>query len=201
MNNFSIDLNNIDEYGNPKKKKRRRNVNVNVNYYVYNNWNCRIAGMPEPTISNDMKRKKNKFEESSELERTKMTAFFNKVGIEHFGFTSVHEFVRHDGWFYKNGKKYMFEVKVRNIASDAYQTSVIEYGKYNYLKFNSKMDDFSGAFLFVFYTDGKILIQDIDRVEEVFSKMKAPKTTSGDRTMVEKQFLEIPINVNNLHDE
>lgn len=129
----------------------------------------------------------NKFEIAERLERELITGLLNTKGITNIKFSG--KYAQHDGEYITTaGDKVMFEVKVRNVTSNRYPTTVIERSKYEYLKNQS-----CKAYLFVFFTDNKVLIQDVKSGKVKYSTMNAPKTTSGNNTKIAKQFVEFNI--------
>lgn len=134
----------------------------------------------------------NKFQQSSKLERTKMTALFGLHNITNFSFTDDDGLERHDGEFQNPDnleESIMFEVKVRNVSSSAYRTTIIEESKYDYLMAFGKK-----AYLFIFFSDNTYFIHKLDPKNNYKKVSKsAPKTTCGNRTYVQKNFIEIEI--------
>lgn len=191
---MEFDLNKMSNEVNVKRSKRISNLPTNR----YNkDW-----AIITPSLSKkEVKPLSDKFKESSLIERMKMDDFLKSKGITDYGFTPIDSFERYDGWYRtKNGKKYIFEVKVRNVESTKYETTLIEKSKYDYL-YSSVFLTQVGCLVFIFFTDGKVLIEDILTVEPTFIEMSAPLTTQGYRGRVNKTFLEIPINLSNLHNE
>lgn len=129
----------------------------------------------------------NKFEIAEQLERKLITGLLDTKNITNIKFSD--KYAQHDGEYLTTaGDKVMFEVKVRNVSSNRYPTTVIEESKYEYLKSQS-----CKAYLFVFFTDNKVLIQDVKTGKVRYSTMNAPKTTSGNNTKIAKRFVEFNI--------
>lgn len=143
----------------------------------------------------------NRFQLASIKEREYMTNLLRSKGIKDWQvtFTDEKSFKQYDG-IYENskGEMIMFEVKVRNVASNKYPTTVIEQSKYNFL-IDAYRKEGVIPYIFIFFTDGKVLIQNLLSRTVVPKSMYAPKTTSGDTTKVLKHFMEIPIDDLNTH--
>lgn len=128
-----------------------------------------------------------KFKIAEQLERDLITDFLVDNNIKNIKFSG--KYAQHDGiYLTTTGEEVMFEIKVRNVASYTYPTTVIEKSKYEYLKKQS-----GKAYLFVFFTDNKVMIKNVKAGEVKHSTMGAPKTTAGDNTKIEKQFVEFDI--------
>lgn len=132
----------------------------------------------------------NKFKQSSLVERNKMTALFNMYGITNFSFTDEDSYERFDGEFTNlKNEEIIFEVKVRNIKSNAYRTTIIEKSKYDFLLSQDKI-----SYLFIFFNDNSYFIHKLDKNNNYnMVKRNAPKTTAGNNEMVQKEFVEIYI--------
>lgn len=130
-----------------------------------------------------------KFKKASLLERSKMEQVFNKEGIVNYNFTSAESKERHDGTFEnKKGTKITFEVKVRNIDVNKYDTTIIEKSKFDYLITQTN------PYLFVFYENDVYLSHRLKKNNNyVFSTKMAPRATMGDNTIIKKIMVEIPI--------
>lgn len=131
----------------------------------------------------------NKFEIASLLERQKMEKVFEKHNIETYCFTDANSYIQYDGYFInKNNNTITFEVKVRNLSSTSYKTTLIEESKLNFLYQKEN------PFIFVFFNDNKYLVHKIDKNKEYLISTKfAPKQTNGDNSKIEKRMVEIPI--------
>lgn len=132
----------------------------------------------------------NAFTQSSIKEREHMERVFLEREITKYSFTDEEGFCRHDGQFTNSkGQEIIFEVKVRNVSSTKYRTTVIEESKFDYL-----LDNRRPAVLFIFFTDGKYLIHKLSRDNKYYTtQMLAPRTTAGYNDKVLKTFIEIPI--------
>ncbi len=141
----------------------------------------------------------NKFTKASQLEREKMEKLFNKFNVAIYSFTDENSFDKHDGIFINSkDENIMFEVKVRNVTSTQYKTTVIEKNKYDYLMSQSD----KVPYLFIFFSDGTYFPHRLDKNNNYKqTAMGAPKTTSGDQTRITKQFIEIPLNFNNIYKQ
>lgn len=138
------------------------------------------------------------FIESSKTEREKMTKLFKQYNVNTYSFTSDTSHLRHDGEYKTNKYDVVFEVKVRNISSKSYKTTVIEESKYNYL-IDYAYRNGKEPYIFIFFNDGKVLIQNLNTVAHRIKNYQAPKTTAGDQTKVNKTFFEVEITNKNLH--
>lgn len=128
-----------------------------------------------------------KFRIAEELEHRLMTGLLTSKGITNIKFSG--DYKRHDGEYLNSkGENIMFETKVRNVTSDRYPTTVIERSKYEYLIRQDKP-----AYLFVYFTDNKVLIVDVKNSKSKFSQRMSPKTTSGNNEKVLKEFVEFNI--------
>jgi hypothetical protein len=131
----------------------------------------------------------NKFEQAALLERQKMEQIFKNKNITNYTFTDAKGFDKHDGTFVNTrGEIITFEVKVRNVNSGTYNTTVIEQSKYDYLLTQSN------PHIFIFFQDGRYLLHRLDSNKNyIFSTKFAPKTTSGYNQKIDKKMVEIPI--------
>lgn len=144
----------------------------------------------------------NQFQLSSIRAKELMNNLLNSKGIPNHDivFTDEKGYDKYDGTFKNSkGQTIMFEIKVRNVPSTQYPTTVIEKGKYDFLinQYNT-----SGVipYLFVFFTDGKVLMQNLLSKSVIPTRMFAPKTTAGNNKKVIKNFVEFPINCSNTHN-
>ena len=144
----------------------------------------------------------NKFIESSKKERELMLTIFNKHNITDYSFTDEYSSLRYDGIFNKESKgttrKIVFEVKNRKIDSNRYRTTVIEKSKYEFLIEFAKEND-AEPFIFIFFTDGTYLAENLNKCNVTFSKKYCPKTTDGNNSMIEKELCEILITKENIY--
>ena len=141
----------------------------------------------------------NNFTKSSTLERTKMESLFEKFNVINYSFTDEDSYEQHDGIFTNSrNEDIIFEVKVRNVPSNRYSTTVIEESKYNYLM-NQKD---KVPFIFIFFSDGTYFPHKLEEVNNYKrTVMSAPKTTAGDQTKILKHFVEIPIKINQIYKQ
>lgn len=142
----------------------------------------------------------NKFTEYSHIERMKMEQLFTKHNITKYEFTDSDGYDRYDGLFFNSkNERIFFEVKNRKVYSNQYTTSFIDYSKYEFLiELNKKTGD--KVFVFIFYSDDKVLIQDLTKANITKTEFNCPRTTAGDQTKVLKQMATIEINSKNLID-
>lgn len=143
----------------------------------------------------------NNFQTASIKSKEYMTELLKTQGIDSskICFTSEKGYKRYDGTYQNSkGKTIIFEIKVRNVASFQYPTTVIEQSKYDFLINEHKR---SGVipFIFIFFTDGKVLIQNLLGNSVTAKEYYAPRTTAGDNTRVIKKFMEFPINSSNTY--
>lgn len=135
-----------------------------------------------------------KFKIAEELEHKMMIGFLNSKGISNIKFSG--DYWRHDGEYINSkGDLIMFETKVRDVTSKYYPTTVIEKSKYDYL-----MGQKDPVYLFVFFTDNKVLVADVKKSDVKFTKRLSPKTTSGNKEKVLKHFVEFEIKDSTLID-
>lgn len=137
----------------------------------------------------------NKFEAAGNIERQKMTQLFHQFGITSYNFTSSTGYDRIEGYYTgTTGTEYVFEVKCRNLTTSAYTNTIIEKDKVDAVLKESKESNHQ-PILFFFFEDGKCLYQKLDH-ETFYSWYweKAPITTMGKRTMVDKQFVPFFLN-------
>ena len=141
----------------------------------------------------------NEFTKASQIERAKMEKLFEKFNVSIYSFTKDDSYDQHDGVFINSkDENIMFEVKVRNVTSTQYKTTVIEKSKYDYLM--SQTDKV--PYLFIFFSDGTYFPHRLDKNNDYKqSAMGAPKTTAGDQTRITKQFIEIPINPKQIYKQ
>ena len=144
----------------------------------------------------------NQFQLSSIRAKELMNNLLNSKGIPNhdIAFTDEKGYDKYDGTFKNSkGQTIMFEIKVRNVPSTQYPTTVIEKGKYDFL---INQHNASGVipYLFVFFTDGKVLIQNLLSKSVIPTRMFAPKTTAGNNEKVIKNFVEFPIDCSNTHN-
>ena len=132
----------------------------------------------------------NNFQQASSLERKKMEAIFAFHNITNYKFTDELGYARYDGEFVNSkGESIIFEVKVRNVTSTKYKTTVIEQSKYDYLITQSKK-----AYVFVFFTDDTYMMHYLNASNNYKkSQMYAPRTTAANTGHKVKDFIEIPI--------
>lgn len=142
---------------------------------------------------------RNRFEEASLVERRLTKEFLVSTGIAEKAiyFTDAKSYAAYDGSFYVNGQKIMFEVKVRNVSSDRYENTVIEQGKYNYLMACAKNSGVK-PYIIIFFTDGKVLVKNIEHCEVKLSEKYAPITTAIYTGKKVKNFMEIPFKMDEL---
>lgn len=130
-----------------------------------------------------------KFKVAEIVEKSLTTYMLVENGIEFDTIRFTEGFAQHDGEFVdKKGQTVKFETKVRNVPSDRYSTTIIEESKYEYL-----MAEELPTYLFVFFTDCKVFVQNVKKAEVSKKKKKAPKTTAGDNKKIEKTFVEFDI--------
>jgi len=131
----------------------------------------------------------NKFKQAALLEREKMETIFKRKGITSYNFTSIDSYDKHDGTFVNTrGETITFEVKVRNVNSGTYNTTIIEKSKFDYLLTQPN------PHLFIFFQNGRYLVHKLSADKNyIFSTKFAPKTTSGNTDKIDKQMVEIPI--------
>jgi hypothetical protein len=73
------------------------------------------------------------FSKAEDKERNVLTQLFAKNNITEYDFTENGSFDRHDVVFTQSDKTYIGEIKCRNISSTAYNDSLIDFSKINYL--------------------------------------------------------------------
>jgi hypothetical protein len=137
----------------------------------------------------------NKFTKASEIERQKMEYLFKKYNVSDYEFTPTESFESFDGVFTNSKKeKIVFEVKVRNVPSTQYKTTIIEE-----FKLDELLKKKEPSYVFVFFTDNKFMCHKIEAKENYkITKQLAPKTTCGNDAKIMKNFINIQIqNVKN----
>lgn len=140
-----------------------------------------------------------RFSEASIIERRMLEDMFIEGGVEEYGFTDEDSFEQYDGKYIYEGKKVIFEVKVRNIDSGKYKTTIIEESKYRFLLDYCKENPDVHPYIFIFFTDNKVFRGDLREERVNFVTKMAPKTTMGDNTKVKKKFVEIKIDKSKLY--
>lgn len=133
------------------------------------------------------------FQEASEIERAKMTQLFELNNITDFSFTPVESYEREDGYYNKATKAVVFEVKVRNLPSDKYDSTIIEYDKVQHLLAKGKELN-RIPFIFFFFNDNKYMAVKLSH-DTYYHPMilKCPKTTMGDSEWVYKRVVDFNI--------
>lgn len=130
-----------------------------------------------------------KFKLATELERRLAIKLLESKGIPLKNITFTGEFVRHDGEYVTDdGSVIMFETKVRNIPSTRYPTTIIERYKYEYL-LKQKFD----VLIFVFFTDGKVFVENVKTANVREMTRLSPRQTSGRNDMIMKDFIEFDL--------
>lgn len=141
----------------------------------------------------------NNFKKSSLVEREKMEKIFNKFNVLVYNFTDEDGFDKHDGSYINSKKEHItFEVKVRNVPNNKYSTTVIEKSKYDYLM---NLEN-TTPYLFIFFSDNTYFIHKLSKDNNYKqTKMKAPKTTAADNSMIMKDFVEIKIDKSTVYNQ
>jgi hypothetical protein len=138
----------------------------------------------------------NNFQKASVKERQKAEALLISKGVTEYGFTDDEGYDQHDGWYTtKTGKIICFEVKNRNVSSTKYRTTVIEKKKYEYMTNEQKVGE---PYLFVFFTDDKVLVENLTSRPYKQTQFMAPKTTADYSNKILKLQIEIPIDNTNI---
>jgi len=138
------------------------------------------------------------FKTASSTERQMMINFLNPNKITNLYFTAEDGYARFDGLLTikKTNKEVIFEIKNRDLLSSTYTTSFIEKSKFDFL-ISSNIE----AYVFIFFTDNKVLVHKLDKTFKYATQIvNAPSTTMGDNTIVEKTMVLIPISQKNLHN-
>lgn len=142
----------------------------------------------------------NNFELSSQKERRYTLNLLKNNGIkeEDINFSPIKGNDQYDGTFKNSkGREILFEVKVRNINSFAYKTTIIEESKFNFL-LNKAKNDNTTPYIIIFFTDGKVLMQNLFNCQHRKVQKYAPKTTAENNGTRLKTFIEINIENQNL---
>lgn len=133
-----------------------------------------------------------KVQEYSKRERELMEKYMESNGIKTYSFSPIDSFEQWDGKMIDDGVKIIFEVKVRNIASDKYKTAIIDKVKYDFLMDYTKDTDVQ-PFIFIFYNDGKVLRKNLKKTKVKTTEKAAPIMTAEDKGKRIKELTEIPI--------
>lgn len=141
----------------------------------------------------------NKFVQASQQERQLMESMFLEAGVDQYWFTDDESFDQYDGKYIYEDKKVIFEVKVRNIPSTQFRTTIINKEKYDFLVNYCKESPDVHPYIFVFFSDEKVFRADLLKDEVNFITRKAPQTTMGNQTMIEKVFAEFKIDTDKLY--
>ena len=142
----------------------------------------------------------NKFVEASNKERELLTLIYESNGVTDYFFTPSNGMDRYEGEFTTNGKTYVVEVKNRNNTSAKFPTTLIEESKVNYLR-NKCKEENKVPLLFVFFTDGKFLMFNLNHIKEEWkSSMYCNRTTAVASGKVSKKVFLIPITFDLLRD-
>ena len=132
-------------------------------------------------------------------ERKLMKEYFEKNDITQYQFSPDDSFEQWDGKCVIGDSQIIFEVKVRNIPSFRYKTTIIEESKYDFL-INYTKETKVKPYIFIFFTDGKVLKKNLKNVNKNTIKKIAPIMTSEDKGEKEKTFVEIEITELNLEN-
>lgn len=141
--------------------------------------------------------KMNNFQIASQKERQKMTSLFEQRGITNYKFTDDNGYDQYDGWFEspKTNEIICFEVKNRAVSSLAYPTAILNEKKYQFM-----LDQTIGhPYAFIFYTNNKVLIEDLRSQSYKVTQMYLPATTANYGENIYKNTIEIPITKNNIY--
>jgi hypothetical protein len=124
-----------------------------------------------------------------------MEFLFKKYNVLDYNFTPADSFESFDGTYTNSKNEHIvFEVKVRNVPSTQYKTTIIEEFKLDELL--KKKDP---AYVFVFFSDNKFMCHKVEPKENYkITQQLAPKTTCGNDAKIMKNFINIQIqNVKN----
>lgn len=135
----------------------------------------------------------------SKRERELMKQYMESHNIKSFQFSPDDSFEQWDGKMIDGETRIIFEVKVRNIPSYKYSTTIIDETKYNFLLDYTKDTDVQ-PYIFIFFSDGKVLKKNLKVVARKTLRMKAPIMTSENKGEKLKDFVEIPITELNLEN-
>jgi hypothetical protein len=137
------------------------------------------------------------FKESSKTERILMSKLLNKKGITNIYFTNEIGYAKFEGLFTNSkGEEIIFEVKNRKNTSTFYNETIIEKTKFDFL-----LSSGITPYIFIFFTDNKVLIHKLDRNNKYKEKIYlAPKTTDGDNTKINKVMIKIEIKKEELYN-
>lgn len=115
-----------------------------------------------------------KTEEAEAIGRTKLTSYLQQMGFDKIE-KNKYFFGRSDVYGEKNGKRYIFEIKVRD---KIYNDWIIEDGKMEALKIQKYDNNIDGVFYATFY-DNNLYLYDVDSTPYSSSTIHAYNTTMG----------------------
>lgn len=113
----------------------------------------------------------------SEVERRLMKEYFQSKGITKYQFSPADGYDQWDGKFVDGQDQIIFDVKVRNIPSTMYNTTIINESKYDFLTKYTE-DTNVKPYIFVFFTDGKVFVKNLKRVKKNIVEKTADKVTA-----------------------
>lgn len=136
----------------------------------------------------------NDFIKASRIEREKMDIIFKKYNVTDYEYSPDDGF---DGWDGKytnsKGEQIIYEVKVREIASDKYKEVILNKSKVDNIVAMAKQEN-RIPFAFIFFNDNKVGI--INLTEWWWFKQSTilvSKTTMGDQTKINRKIYNIKI--------
>lgn len=141
------------------------------------------------------------FTQHGKVERQKMANLLASKNVKYIEYTSEEGYHQFDGVYFNSKKKIvMFEVKNRNVTSTQYSTTIIEKSKYDYLLDESALKGVI-PLLFVFFTDNKYAIINLNNEQAVNGQLNCPKNTAsdGNNSYITKDVVEFKLTKENIY--
>lgn len=141
----------------------------------------------------------NKFTQAAEKERELLSRFFESIGCTNYSFTEAEGFDRYDATFEFLDIKYLVEVKVRNVKSNQYPTTLIDKSKTDFLREEALKEGYIPV-LVIFFTDDKCFLCNLDKVRGKVERKYCNRTSAVNTGKKMKEVELFTITEKNLRD-